>query len=137
VPVVLRAPLRLRLPNVLGFLALAVVSLGGHLQEEGPLSLLALAGSGLCVAAAARAWLIRIEMYDDRLVLVNWTRTVAIPWTEVAKSWADEKCLHIRTTDYDDYKVAAFRYDNGLYRGIRREAGQVAVRITRRQKKRR
>ena len=76
----------------------AVLVVGGF--DEGGWALGAcLAAAVLVGGVAVRNWLLRVEL-DHEVTVVNWLRTVRIPWSDIER----------------------FRYDSGLW--VRRRSGR-------------
>lgn len=129
VPVVLRPPLWQRLlnplaallPGTLGVTWCAVTG-GAWWAAAVPL---ALAAGWL----SWRLWAARVEVHPDELVLVNWFRTLRLPWGQVRKVDTDADGVCVALRDGRIVSVSAFQHGHEALGFARTPARRVAARL--------
>lgn len=128
--VVVRPPLFRRLLVPVGLAVVVALVAGAGVGGGGPLLLAVLPVTVAAVVAGVRAWALRVEAHAERLVLVNWSVTVRMPWAEVARCGADERGLYVWRADGHEFRSSAFPRGTGAARaaaaeleGLRRARG--------------
>jgi hypothetical protein len=106
---VLRPPVWQRVISAVALAATAAVLVLGGLGEGGWILPPALVGAAVMLAVTVRSWLLRVELDADSLVLVNWLRTVRLPWAEVVRCGQDAEGIWVRRHDGHQLRVSAFQ----------------------------
>ncbi|MBU2663984.1 PH domain-containing protein [Actinoplanes bogorensis] len=128
-PTVLRPPVWMRvLPSAL-FLLLAVVLIGGGLDEGSWLVPGGLATGAVAVAVAVRVWVLRVEIRPTGLVLVNWLRTVRVAWPEIYRCGTDDEGVRIEMADGRQLRASAFQHGTRAIAVARKPAREAAKRM--------
>ncbi|WP_433824758.1 hypothetical protein ACQP2E_21690 [Actinoplanes sp. CA-015351] len=117
-----RPPLWLRVVQIILFGGLGAALTGGGIDEGGWVLPLALTGSALTLASGARLWVLRIDVYADRLVLINLFRTVVLQWREVARAGHDDQGLWVRDHDLQEYRPTALMVNSQSLAFVQRAA---------------
>ncbi|MEV6487130.1 PH domain-containing protein [Actinoplanes sp. NPDC051633] len=106
-PIVMRAPMMRRVFH-------AVVSLLGSIGGAfwiTPVSWTTVSATIATIgflAVAVRLWFLRVEVHPGDLVLVNWIRTVRVPWRTVDGFRHNDRGIWVRRTDGADVRMSAF-----------------------------
>lgn len=129
VPVVLRSVTwqRVLAPAVL--VAFTVLALPSALPAGGGWLGLPILAGGAGVALAVRCWTLRVEIGPAQLLLVNWFRTVRLPWGEVVACGHDDTGIWVRRTDGTEVRASAFEHGRRALSVARRPAEAAAARI--------
>lgn len=127
---VLRAPGWQRALPAAAFLMGAGVSLAG-IGDAGPWWPACLAAAMTAAAGGMRALRLRIEVRPDGLVLVNWVRTVRVPWPEIARIGHDDDGLWVRRRDGTEVRASAFQHGSRAFGFAREPARAAAARLER------
>jgi Bacterial PH domain len=107
VPTVMRAPMMRRVFH-------AVISLLGSIGAAFwiiPVSWTTVSATPATIGflfVAVRLWFLRVEAHPRDLVLVNWIRTVRVPWRAVDGFRHDDRGIWVRRTDGADVRMSAF-----------------------------
>ena len=113
---------------------MAVLVVGG-LADGGWVLAAALPGAVLVTAVFWRTDRLRVELAADGVVVVNFWRTVALPWAEVERFGYDSGAW-VRTRAGQDHPITAFSPPPGALASVDRR-NQAAVRAMERVRKRR
>ncbi|MFC6007780.1 PH domain-containing protein [Angustibacter luteus] len=122
---VIRPPLWQRLIQLLALLGFGVLLLAVALSRDTPARYLAEIGAAACFFAAARGWTLRVVVGQEHVFLVNWFRTVAIPWREIQRFGYDGT-VWVRCRDSRTHTVSAFS-DSGRALAYARRPGRLAA----------
>lgn len=106
---VMRAPLVRRVVYSVGSLVASVIS-ALLLFGDGWLAVPTAVFGVVLLAAVVRVWFLRVEIHPDELVLVNWFRTVRVPWSAVEEFRHDHRSISVRLTDGAEFPMTAFTY---------------------------
>jgi hypothetical protein len=93
-------------------------------SEQGVVRPLCLLGVLAAVAVSWRGWLLRVELGED-VTVVNWIRTVRIPWAEVERFGYDLG-VWVRRRDGRQYAIAALTLDPRALPFVRRRVARTA-----------
>ncbi|GLW35069.1 hypothetical protein Areg01_80050 [Actinoplanes regularis] len=121
----------------MALLGLSVMTAAGGVDEGGWLLPVCFAGAAVGMVGAARSLALRIEVHPDELVMVNWFRTVHLPWTRIARCGCDEDGLWVRQNDDGLIRSAPFQYPSVTFGFVRRPAETAAARLEKIRRKRR
>ena len=136
VPVVLRPPLWQRLMPTVALLVLSVMAGGAGVDLGGWLLPAAVGAASLGMGLAVRSVMLRVEARADGLVLVNWFRTVHLPWGEVARCGSDEDGLWVRRRDGSELRASSFQHGHTAIVIARAPAEAAAARLENMRKRR-
>jgi hypothetical protein len=115
----LRPPVGQRvLTAAAGIVLVAVLVIGG-VDDGGWVFWAALLGAALVTAVFWRADRLRVELAADAVVVVNFWRTVALPWVEVERFGYDSGAW-IRTRTGREHPITAFSPPPGALRAVER-----------------
>ena len=131
----LRPPVGQRLLSAAAGIGLVAVLVVGGFAEGGWVLGVALLGAALGTAAFWRTDRLRVELAADGVVVVNFWRTVALPWQEVERFGYDSGAW-VRTRAGRDHPITAFSPPPGALASVERR-NQAAVRAMERVRKRR
>jgi hypothetical protein len=131
----LRPPVGQRVLTAAAGIALVAVLVVGGLDEGGWVLGVALLGAALAAAVFWRADRLRVELSVDVVVLVNFWRTVALPWGDVERFGYDSGAW-VRTRTGRDHPITAFSAPPGALASVERR-NEAAVRAMERIRKRR
>ena len=120
----------------LGWVASGLVTVG--LADSGPARYASLAAGCAVLALVARFWRLRVVLGQESVEVVNWLRTLRIPWSEVESFGMDpDGNAWVRRSDMRRHGISAFgaalRDPFGL---TRRRNAEVVDRLERARKKR-
>jgi hypothetical protein len=135
--IVLRPPVWYRIVTLVVLIATAGVLGVGGAVEGGWVLPVAFLGAVLALAAGVRYWILRVELHLDSLVVINWLRTVRLPWTAVARCGHDFQGVWIRLDDGHLLRVWAFQHGSRALLVFHGPAIDAATRIEKYRKKRR
>jgi hypothetical protein len=124
---VLRPPRWQRLVGSVAIASLAALLVAGEIEEGGWFLGVCLVGASAVVAVAVRNWLLRVVVGDE-LTVVNWSRTLHIPWSEVERFGYDSG-LWLRRRSGRQHSIAAFAAVTGALPGVDRRGREAAVRL--------
>ncbi|XVU29911.1 PH domain-containing protein [Actinoplanes sp. CA-054009] len=124
---ILRPPLWQRALPVVGLLCLAALVVGAGVDLGGWVAAFGAAVVPVAVAGMVRGWALRVEAGEGGLVLVNWGRTVRVPWVEVARVGHDSDGVYLRRRDGREVRASAFQHGSRAF-GFAREPARVAAR---------
>ena len=111
---VFRPPVWQRLVCSLPLLAAAVLLVIGGISDGGWTLLAAALGAVAVLGFLWRAWLLRIDLGQD-ITVVNLTRTIHIPWSELARFRYDGG-VRVQRKDGREHGVTAFTSTSGAIR---------------------
>lgn len=117
----------------LGLVPLCVL---GGLADGGWVLVLGVAGAVAVVAVVWRNWRLRVEL-DTEVTVVNWLRTVRVPWSEVARFGCDYGSCWLRRRDGREHSLSAFSITGTAPAFIRRLADEAVAQLESARKKRR
>ena len=122
---VLRPPTWLRLLCAAPVAALAGGLVAGGIDEGGWLLGACCTGAVALVGVGVRSWQLRVEV-DHELTVVNWSRTLRIPWPEV-KRFGHDGGVWVRRRSGRRHDVGAFPAVTGALRSVDRRHREVAA----------
>ncbi len=125
--VVLRPPLWQRVMPTVALLVLAVMAFGAGIEQGGWWLPAGFAAAVLGLVGAARSVTLRVEARPDDVMLVNWLRTVHLPWSEVARCDYDGDGLWIRCNDGSELRSSPFQHGHTALAFARTPAKEAAV----------
>jgi hypothetical protein len=125
VPRTFQLSLRVRLACSLPLVLLAGVLAAGGIDTGGVWALLGLAGAVLVLVIVWRSWQLRVDDLGDRVRIVNWTRTLEVPWDEIDRFEFDGG-VSLRRRDLRTVPLSAFPYPSRDVFGIARGRNHAA-----------
>ena len=88
-------------------LLFAAVLVWGGATSVGFIRWLAWAATMAVLAVMGRGWVIRVEDHDDGIRVVNWTRTMEVPWSELDR-FESQGGIAARRTNLTSLPLSAF-----------------------------
>ncbi|MFN8074817.1 MAG: PH domain-containing protein [Kineosporiaceae bacterium] len=128
-PVVLRPPAWQRVLNPLAALVPGSMGVTWCAITGGWWWAAAVPLAAAVVVLAWRFWTSRVEVHADELALVNWFRTLRLPWDQVARvdTTSDGVCVLLRDGRF--FSVSAFQHGHEALGFARAPARQAARRL--------
>jgi hypothetical protein len=120
-----------RVVFLIGMFAVAVSLIGGGVDRGGWMVPASVPVASAAMAAAYRAWVLRIEAQPQGLVVVNWFRLIRLWWPEVARCGTDDDGLWVRRTDGSEVRAAAFQHGGRAFTFARKPAAAAAAELER------
>ncbi|GIE85857.1 hypothetical protein Are01nite_23370 [Actinoplanes regularis] len=121
----------------MAMLGLSAIAAAGGVDQGGWVLPVGFAGAAIGMVGAARSLMLRIEVSPDGLVLVNWFRTVHLPWAQITRCGCDSDGLWVQLIDGGLVVSSPFQHGSQALGFARRPAETAAARLEKIRRKRR